>query len=278
VIEAAWKAGCHYMDISGEQAWLREVAEKWGEKFAAKGLVAAPGTAFMSAVSDAAARICIEKGAIDTLEFLTMFKGIPTFGSTQTIFAVIPTDAYYLEQNQYKPWPRVTSYEVVVPGSITTQLALPWGGFPHAVWFRGHAQIANVRSLGGLLDRQIMETIAATEKHFEQEIRPLPKEQQERKLAEMASSVQGGTPPRENTREQRTIDVVLGRGTTDFVQCVIFGTCAYRQTGLIQAFAAHHLACRPPRKVGFASPAEAFGHREILQVLESNGLAKARFS
>jgi short subunit dehydrogenase-like uncharacterized protein len=277
VIEASFKAGCHYVDISGEQAWVRQVAENWGPKFAEKGLVAAPATAYMSTASDIASRLCLETGGVDTLEILSMFKGMPTFGSTQTIFAVIPTEACYLEQNQYKSWPRAKPYEVVAPGSIQTQLALPWGGFPHPVWFKNHPQVANVKTLGGLLDRQIMETIVATEKHFEEKIRPLPKEEQERQLAEMANSVQAGTPPRENTRVHRTIDVVLGRGSTSFVQCTMFGTCAYRQTGLVQAFAAHHLAQDAPRKVGFASPCEAFGHRELLQALESYGLSKAKF-
>ncbi len=278
VIEAALKAGCHYLDIGGEQKWAREVSENWGAKFAAKGLLAAPGTAFMSSMSDAAVRLCLESAAVDSIETLTMFKGIPTFGSTQTIFAVIQTDGYYLEQNQYKQWPRATRYDVVVPGSIQTQLALAWGGFPHPVWFKDHPQVANMKSIGGLLDRQIMEGVAATEKIFEEQIRPLPKEEQERKLAEMANSVQGGTPPRENTREQRTIDVVTGRGTTDFVQCVIFGTCCYKQTGLIQAWSAHNLIHSAPRKVGFASAAEAFGHRELLKTVESHGLAKAKIS
>jgi hypothetical protein len=276
VVEASLKAGCHYLDIGGEQAWSRTVSEEWGPKFAAKGLLAAPGTAFMSSVSDAAARLCLESAAIDTIETLTMFKGIPTFGSTQTIFAVIQTDGYFLEQNQYKPWPRATRYDVVVPGYIQTQLALAWGGFPQPVWFKDHPQVANVRSIGGLLDRQIMEGVFATEKMFEEQIRPLPKEEQERKLAEMASAVQGSTPPRENTREQRTIDVITGRGSTDFIQCVIFGTCCYRQTGLLQAWAAHNLIHSAPRKVGFASAAEAFGHRELLKVVESYGLAKAK--
>jgi len=278
VIEACLKAGCHYMDISGEQAWVRQVAEKWGAKFAEKGLVAAPATAYMSSASDIAAQLCLEADGIDTLEVLSMFKGMPTSGSTQTIFAGIPTEACYLEQNQYKPWLRATAYEVVAPGYVQTQLALPWGGFPHPVWFKNHAQIANIKTLGGLLDRQIMETVAATEQHFEEKIRPLPKQEQERQLSEMANSVQAGTPPRENTRVHRTIDVVLGRGSTQFVQCAMFGTCAYRQTGLVQAFAAHHLTCAPPRKVGFASPCEAFGHRELLQQLENFGLSRAKFS
>lgn len=276
VIEAALQTGCHYLDISGEQAWLRRVAEQWGCRFAERGLVAAPATAFMSAVSDAAAHLCLESADIDTLEILTMFRGIPTFGSTQTIFAVIPTDAYYLEQKQYKLWPRATPYEVIVPGSITTQLGLAWGGFPHPVWFKDHPQVANVRCLGGLLDRQIMGAVFATEKQYEEEIRSLPKAEQERKLGEMANSVQGGTPPRENPREQRTIDVITGRGMTDFVQCTVVGTCCYRQTALLQAFAAHHLVHAAPRKTGFASPAAAFGHREILKTLESHGLSKLK--
>ncbi|MGH9564011.1 MAG: saccharopine dehydrogenase NADP-binding domain-containing protein, partial [Terracidiphilus sp.] len=47
VMEACFKAGCHYVDISGEQAWNRQVVEQWGDKFAAKGLLVAPATAFM---------------------------------------------------------------------------------------------------------------------------------------------------------------------------------------------------------------------------------------
>jgi uncharacterized protein DUF5938/saccharopine dehydrogenase-like protein len=276
VVEACLKAGCHYIDIAGEQTWIRQVAECWGPKFAERGLLVAPATAFMSASSDAACRMVLEAGTIDTLETVTMFKGVPTFGSTQTIFAVIQTEAFHLEQKRYKPWPRTTRYQVAIPGYLQTQLALAWGGFPQPVWFKDNPQVANVRSIGGLLDRQIMENVASTEEMFEQQIRPLPKPEQESRLAEMANAVQGVTPPRENTHEHRTIDVVVGRGSMDYAQCVIFGTCCYRQTGLIQAFAAHHLVHAAPRKVGFASAAEAFGHRELLGVLESHGLAKAK--
>ncbi|HXW17263.1 MAG TPA: DUF5938 domain-containing protein [Candidatus Acidoferrales bacterium] len=276
VVEAALKAGCHYVDIGGEQAWHRNVAENWGRKFAEKGLLVAPATAYMSAPSDAAARICMESTAIDTLEILTMFYGFPTYGSTQTIFAGIPTEGYYLEKNRYQPWPRATGYEVVVPGYIRTQLALSWSGFPHPVWYRDNTQVANVRVLGGLLVRQIMENVLATEKHYEEHIKPLPESEQKKMLSEMANSVQAGTPPRENPRDQRTIDVIVGRGSTEFVQCAIFGTCCYRQTGLLQAFAAHYLIHSAPKQVGYASPAAAFGSREILRTLESYGFSKMK--
>jgi hypothetical protein len=58
----------------------------------------------------------------------------------------------------------------------------------------------------------------------------------------------------------------------------MFETCAYRQAGLVQALAAHHLLSAPPRKVGFASPCEAFGHRKLLHALESHGLSMARMA
>lgn len=276
VIEACLKSGCHYLDISGEQEWIRQVAEKWSGQFAQRGLLAAPATAFMSAPSDAAARICLENSGIDTLEILTMFRGTPTFGSTQTIFAVLQTEAHFLEQNQYKRWPPATVLEVVAPGQLQTQLALAWGGFPHPVWFKDHPQVANVKSFGGLLDRNIMENVAATEKLYLEQIAPLPKEERERRLADMANSVQAGTPPPENPRENRTIDVIVGRGSMEFVQCALFGTCCYKQTGLIQAFAAHSLLDSSPGKIGFASAAEAFGSRKLLGVLENHGFSKMK--
>ena len=58
VAEACWRAGCHYIDIGGEQHWHREAAEKWSGKFAERGLLIAPATAFMSTPSDIAARMC----------------------------------------------------------------------------------------------------------------------------------------------------------------------------------------------------------------------------
>ena len=276
VIEACLKSGCHYLDISGEQAWIRQVAETWGPRFAERSKLSPPATPIMSAPSDAAARMCLERAAIDTLEILTMFRGTPTFGSTQTIFAVLQSEAHFLEQNQYKRWPPATALEVVTPGQIQTQLALAWGGFPHPVWFKDHPQVANVKSFGGLLDRQIMESVVATEKLYAEQIAPLPRQERERRLAEMASAVQSGTPPRENSRENRTIDVVAGRGSTDSVQCVLFGTCCYKQTGLIQAFAAQNLIRGSLRKVGFASAAEAFGPRELLGVLAEHGLSRMK--
>ena len=175
VAEAALKAGCHYIDTGGETPWVRLAHEEWGAKFAEAGLLLAPATAYMSAVAEACARIAIERApGIDSLEILSMFMGFPTYGSTQTIFGQLQWESIYLEQNEYKEWPPVTTLEVTIPSAITTQLALPWGGFPHPVWFKDHPQIANVRAFGGLLDRSLMEGIVAGQRDYQEKIKPLP--------------------------------------------------------------------------------------------------------
>jgi Family of unknown function (DUF5938)/Saccharopine dehydrogenase NADP binding domain len=275
VAEAALKAGCHYIDTGGETPWVRLAQERWGAKFADAGLLLAPATAYMSAVAEACAHIAIERApGIDTLEILSMFMGFPTYGSTQTIFGQLQWESIYLEQNEYKEWPPVTTLEVSIPSAIATQLALPWGGFPHPVWFKDHPQIANVKAFGGLLDRSIMEGIVAGQRDYQEKIKPLPADEQRRVLAEIADAMQPDMPPRENRRLQRTVDVVVGRGSLETVRVSAHGQGAYLQTGLIQAFALHHLVNRPPRKVGFASPCEAFGHRELLGALEAYGFVR----
>ena len=133
-----------------------------------------------------------------------------------------------------------------------------------------------MQAFGGLLDRALMENVVAGQRDYQEKIRPLPPEEQKKILAGIADSVQAGMPPRENRRRQRTIDVVSARGSLESVQVVVHGQGAYLQTGLIQAFAAHHLAFQPPKAVGFATPCTAFGHRELLAALEAYGMVRMK--
>ncbi|HEX9810951.1 MAG TPA: DUF5938 domain-containing protein [Burkholderiales bacterium] len=276
VIEAALKAGCHYIDIGGEQEWVYEASEKWGPKFAEKGLLAAPATAYMSVASDIGVNICIENKAIDSIEVISMFNGAPTYGSTQTVFAALQGEERYLEQNQYKIWPIGSSFEVNVPGSVMSHLVVPWAGFPHSIWYKNHPQVANVRTLGGVFLRPVMEGVKAMAQDYQQNLKSMPPDQRRKVLSERAAGMQAGTPPRENPRENRTIDVIAGRGTLEAAQVVMIGTCCYKQTGLIQAFVAQSLLRSAPRKTGFASACEAVGYREILKTLEGFGLNRAK--
>ena len=65
---------------------------------------------------------------------------------------------------------------------------------------------------------------------------------------------------------------VHASGPLGRAHCVIHGNSNYKQTGLLQAYAAYSLLQRKPLRAGFASGCQAFGHRELLGALRSFGL------
>ena len=277
VVEACIKAGCHYVDTTGEQDWLITCDETYGERMAEKGLLLSPGIAQMYTTGEIAANICLETPGLDTLDILVFWKGTTTVASMQTIFVnAALSKAFYLEQNKYVEWPADGSiYDVTIPGQHQTGLALPWGGTSHPVWFKRDPRVANVKVLGGLLDRALMKGVPQIVGAVLQKIEGLSDEQKYKVLSEQASAVINKMPPRENQRINISLDSVHASGPLGQVHCVLKGTCNYKQTGLLQAYAAHHLIHGAPRRVGFASACQAFGHRELLGVLQSFGLVAA---
>ena len=272
VTEAALAAGCHYLDTTGEQNWLLHAHEKWGQAFADAGLLLSPGVAQMYTTGEIAANICLETPGLDTLDIVVLWKGFPTYASTQTIFTILTADWFHLVENQYVQWDPLTNLDVVVPGQHELSLAVPWGGTSHPVWFKNDPRVATCRAVGGVLNRPVMEAVVATTALVEAEIKTLPLEEQGPALGEIAKQWQSGMPPRENPRLNTSVDSVYASGPLGRAHCVIHGNSNYKQTGLMQAWAAMSLIQQPPRRVGLASACQAFGHRELLGVLRAFGL------
>ncbi len=272
VVEAALAAGCHYLDTTGEQDWVMSAKDNWGKAFNEKGLLLSPGVAQMYTTGEIAAQIALENPGLDTLDILVLWKGFPTYASMQTIFTILKANHYYLEQNKYEQWDPKVTFEVSVPGRHQTALAVPWGGTSHPVWFKDDPRVANVKVAGGVFDRSVMETVIATTAMFEEQIKPLAAAEQEVALANVAGSVQASMPPRENPRINYSVDSVYASGPLGRAHVVIHGNSNYKQTGLLQAFAAYSLLQQAPHRAGFASACQAFGHRELLGVLRSFGL------
>jgi len=271
-VEACLAAGVHYTDTNGEQNWMMHAEQTWGAKFEERKLLLAPGIAQMYTTGEIAANLCLETPGLDTLDILVLWKGFPTYASTQTIFSILTSDFFYLEQNEYVKWPVGAKTEVIVPGQHASALALPWGGTAHPVWFKNDPRVANCKVMGGVFERSVMDGVVQITQVIEEKIKSLPKAEQEKALSEMAASLQSGMPPRENPRINISVDSVHASGPLGRAHCVIHGNCNYKQTGLMQAWAAYHLLQAPPRRYGFASGCQAFGHRELLGVLQSFGL------
>ena len=274
VVEACISAGTHYVDTTGEQDWLIECDNTYGAKMAAKGLLLSPGIAQMYTTGEIAANICLETPGLDTLDILVFWKGSPTIASTQTILVnAAMSKAYYLEQNEYVEWPDDgTLYDVTVPNQHQTSLALPWGGTSHPVWFKHDPRVASVKALGGVFDRQLMQAVPVIVRNALEQVQGMSEDEKYKTLSTIASSVQNQMPPREHTRVNTSLDSVYASGPLGRAHCVIHGNSNYKQTALMQAYSAYSLLQQPPKRAGFASACQAFGHRELLGVLRSFGL------
>jgi short subunit dehydrogenase-like uncharacterized protein len=274
VVQACLAAKCHYADTTGEQDWLITLEREYGAQFASAGLLLAPGLAQMYTTGEIAAQLCLEEPGLDTLDIAVFWGGSPTIASTQTILVNAATSkAYYLEQKQYVEWPADAGlYQVAIPGQHELALALPWGGTSHPVWFKRDPRVASVKVLGGVFNRPLMlgvpQIVAAALKATE----GMNDDDRYAALAQTAAGVMNTMPPRENPRLNRSLDSVYASGPMGRAHCVIHGHCNYKQTGMLQAYAAYSLLQQPPRRTGFASGCQAFGHRELLGALKTFGL------
>jgi hypothetical protein len=274
VVEACLAAGVHYIDTTGEQDWLMTCDERYGADFAAAGLLLSPGIAQMYTTGEIAAELCLEKQGLDTLDIAVFWGGSPTIASTQTIlFNAALSGAHYLEQNAYMPFdPEAGHYQLAIPGQHELALALPWGGTSHPVWFRKDPRVVNVKALGGVFNKALMLGVPQIVAAAIEATAGMDADEKYAALAATAAQVMNVMPPRENPRINRSLDSVYASGPLGRAHCVIHGNQNYKQTGLLQAYAAYSLLQQPPRRVGFASGCQAFGHRELLGVLRSFGL------
>ncbi|EHP42676.1 hypothetical protein OR16_12595 [Cupriavidus basilensis OR16] len=274
VVQACLAAKCHYTDTTGEQDWLITLDEQYGAKFAQAGLLLSPGLAQMYTTGEIAAQLCLEMPGLDTLDIAVFWGGSPTIASTQTILVNAATSkAFHLQQNRLVEWqPDAGLYNLAIPGQHEMALALPWGGTSHPIWFRKDPRVANVKVLGGVFNKPLMLGVPKIVEAALKATEAMDPDERYAALAQTAAGVMNSMPPRENPRLNKSVDSVHASGPLGRAHCVIFGNCNYKQTGMLQAYAAHALLQQPPKRVGFASGCQAFGHHELLGQLRSFGL------
>jgi short subunit dehydrogenase-like uncharacterized protein len=274
VVQAALAAGCHYLDTTGEQAFMLDMRDKYGAEYAKRGLLLAPCTAYQNAVLEIACRACAEHGEIDTIEAVTIPAVTPTVGSAQTLIQMVRAKEHFLANGQLTPWAPGYSTEIVAPFSSRTMLGIPGAGLAPPLWFADHPRVRNLKALCAFNPRELTEQVVGVYKHYHAEIVKLPEAEQVKALAQIAGAIQAGMPPRENPLVHRNWDTATGSGTMGRVQYTIYSHCGYQQTGLLQAFAASCVLKQPLQASGFQSPSQAFGYKNVLGALERFGYAK----
>jgi short subunit dehydrogenase-like uncharacterized protein len=279
-IEAALKAGCHCIDTTGEQAYIRAVREQFGELYAQAGLLVSPSISYMYTFAEIAAELVLETQGIDALETATLCRGPRdvagvSVGSAASIFELFRSEQCYLWENKLVPHPVTASFTISDPNFIQPVFSIPWGGTSLPVYFENDSRVRSCISSVGFYDNNVMPMVHGLSQKWEAEYKNLPKEQQDAVVKSLVDSTTPTMPPRERTTLQRTVDIAIGRGHLAAVRATVHGLTPYISTGALQTAAAVKLIDGETNKVGFASGSKAFGHRYLLGFLEQRGLARA---
>ncbi|MFC6310666.1 saccharopine dehydrogenase [Paraburkholderia dipogonis] len=283
-VEAALKAGCHYLDTSGEQSHVRAVRDGYGELYRQAGLLVSPSIAYMYSFAEIAAELALEAPGVDALETATLARGPRgggagvSVGSTATIFDTYRQEACYLWEKKLVSHDKHASFNISSPDFMQPVFALPWSGTSLPVYFESDPRVRSCVSCVGFYDNNVMQTVHALGQKWEAEYANLPREQQDVVLKQIVDSTTPSMPPRERTSLHRTVDFAIGRGQLAAVRATVHGITPYIATGALQVAGAIKLIDGDTAKVGFASGSKAFGHRHLLGFLEQRGLARATIS
>lgn len=280
-VEAALKAGCHHLDTTGEQSYIRKVRDQFGELYRQAGLLVSPSISYMYTFAEIAAELALETQGVDALETATLCRGPRgpgsgvSIGSTATIFETLRNEAFYLWEKKLTPHPVTASFNVIDPAFMQPVFCLPWSGTSLPVYFEHDARVRSCVSGVGFYDTEFMRTVHGLAQKWDAEYKHLAPEQQDALLKQFVDSTTPAMPARERTTMHRTVDFAIGRGQIASVRATVHGTTPYIATGAVQVAAAIKLLDGETAKVGFASGSKAFGHRYLLSFLEQRGLARA---
>lgn len=280
-VEAALKAGCHHLDTTGEQAYVLDMRERFGEHYRQAGLVLAPATSYMYSFSEIAAELALETPGVDCLETASLCRGTRggaagvTVGSTASIFGMARVRQHYLWEKKLLEHPVTAAFNVVDPGFMQPVFSLPWSGTSLPVFYQHDGRVRSCISTVGFYDNEVMKLAHGFFQKWDAEYKSLPSEQQDAILQGVVQSTTPSMPPRERTTTSRTVDFAIGRGQLAAVRATVHGITPYISTGALQTAAVMKLLDGETNKVGFTSACKAFGHRYLLGFLEQRGLARA---
>jgi short subunit dehydrogenase-like uncharacterized protein len=283
-VEAALQAGCHYLDTTGEQEYIKNVRDQFGEQYRQAGLVVSPSLAYMYTFAEIAAELALETQGIDALETASLARGPRTgaagvtIGSTASIFELYRTRQCYLWENELVEHPVGTSFNINSPDFMQPVFALPWGGTALPIYFEKDSRVRSCVSSVGFYDNQVMPLVHSIGEKWESEYKDLPEDQQDAVIKQLVDSTTPAMPPREKTTSQRTVDFAIGRGQLAAVRATVHGITPYISTGAVQTAGVIKLLDNDLNRAGFVSGSQAFGHRYLLGFLEQRGLARASVS
>ena len=215
VVEACLAAKCHYTDTTGEQDWLITLDERVRREVRRRrpAAVAGPGADVHHRRDRCAA---VPRDARAWTRWTSPCSGAAARRSPRR-----------RRSWSMRRWPRPTTwsrtgmssgkpdaglYSLSIPGQHEAALALPWGGTSHPVWFKRDPRVANVKVLGGVFNRPLMQAVPQIVAAALKATEGMNADDRYAALAKTAAGVMNSMPPRENPRINKSVDSVHASG------------------------------------------------------------------
>jgi|CXWL01.1.fsa_nt_gi short subunit dehydrogenase-like uncharacterized protein len=274
VADAALAARCHYVDTTGETDWIRLLRDEYGPKFAEAKLLVCPALAYMWAAGQLAAEVALEQKGIDSLDIVYAPGSAPTVASTLSFMRMVTRTQYRLVNRALDAWPPGSSVLNSLPHTHEVMRSLPWGGGAEPIWYERDPRVRNCRVTVALQNPQMVDWLLNCAAEFNK-VAGSKSEAELEALTNTWGQAMASTPPRENLEANRSVISCRSRGAEAGREIVLYGTAPYEQTSVLIAEGAQRLLGKGAECAGFASPATAFGHRELIDALVRKGLHQA---
>jgi short subunit dehydrogenase-like uncharacterized protein len=247
-VDAALETGVHYLDSSTEQAYSRQIYERFGSRAADRELVLL--TAFANAPGDLAAGLAVD-GLDGQLEEVVVANDQSGFalsrGSRLTLAQVMEQPQAAWEDGRLIPSHfGATTRRVRFPSGERT--VVEWGG-PEPLTVPRHADVRRVRAYVRA------PRAAAVAGRFSDRLAP---------LVRLSAKVGGAGPAAERRRKATFAVVAEARGPRGGRRATLLGRDVYGTAALLLARAAEALMQGDVRGVGALAPAEALEPQEFL--------------
>jgi hypothetical protein len=265
VVTAALDEGVHYLDTTGEQDFMFDLRRDFGQRFEEKKLLLSPSAAFLWAPGSALAELCLDVQGIDSLTIAYAPPSLQTVASLQSMMRSARRPGYFIQNGRLTGLPPDHVHDVELPGGevrrglrvgsgeITFLQGDPRVRFADTTFTSN--ELARVAPIFGMwnrisrvVDGDLLDRVSDA---------VIPKLKKD--------------PPAEDPATQRFVIKVVGEGKGKRVKAYLRGHSPYISTGFISAFAAQSVLDGKSQRSGYASLAQAFGARYVLNRLKEIG-------
>ncbi|NKY60278.1 saccharopine dehydrogenase NADP-binding domain-containing protein [Nocardia flavorosea] len=253
VLAAAIAAGTHYVDLSGEQLWLKRAFDDFGPAAREAGVAAVPGITDSNLPGDLLANLAARRidGPADiVISHRTRSGGEGSRGSARTLLASLDwfrSGGWHYQDERLRRGPLDRHTTMLFPGD-TEETAVTKFPQPPVLTIPRHTP---VRFVSGVLDVNIHAAVGAM-------------------TPDLVDTLPEAPSATADMRYDLVVDAVGSDGVT--VRAVLSGVDSYRDSALMAVTAATALVENATVNSGVLAAAEAFTPRAFLDALVPHGI------